>query len=89
MTEPSLPVQYLSQKEYEKFYDQKKACRMRKNCICILVDDAKSLIKCNSYVVVSTKNSFAPRVAAKFSRQSEQVNEESGARVVSYEGGLN
>jgi hypothetical protein len=79
----------ISQKEYEKFCDQKSARHMRKNCNRILVDDAKSLINCNSYVVVSAKNSFAPRVAAKFSRQSEQVNEESGARVVSYEGGLN
>jgi hypothetical protein len=89
MTEPSSPVQYLSRREYEKFCDQKSARRMRKNCNCIVSgyarEDAKSLIKCNSYVVVvSAKNSFAPRVAAKFSRQSEQVNEESGARVVSY-----
>jgi hypothetical protein len=69
----------------------KKCISHDKNiCQCWLLyyslsgEDSKSHSKCNSYVVVGAKNSFASCVAAKFSRQSEQVNEESGAHVVSY-----
>jgi hypothetical protein len=54
---------------------------------CIIACPVKiqnRILNATVYVVVSAKNSFASCVAAKFSRQSEQVNEESGARVVSY-----